>query len=187
MRRRCDPRPIDPRSAPRRGRPRLRGAFLSLALAAGCGGAAPAPGTLYVWTDAKGSTHYTANRSAIPRDHRRGARVVASEPPGAPAQGTAIVVEPDPFNRPGSASGTGGAPVDSGPVGIAELDARIREVEASIARDEEALKALIGDESPEAADSLESSPKLREIAGRLPGLQAELRELRAQRAAKAAR
>jgi uncharacterized small protein (DUF1192 family) len=62
----------------------------------------------------------------------------------------------------------------------ADLDARIGELEARIAADEEALKVLISD--PARAGTLRGSPEVRAIGERLPALQAELAALRAQRA-----
>ena len=61
----------------------------------------------------------------------------------------------------------------------ASQDARIQELEAAIARDQEALKQLLGD--PESAAGLRASPELREISERLPQLQVELQSLLEQR------
>jgi hypothetical protein len=60
----------------------------------------------------------------------------------------------------------------------AQLDARIAELRASIARDEQALQALI---SAERDSPLRDSPELRELARRLPADQAELAALEARR------
>jgi len=57
--------------------------------------------------------------------------------------------------------------------------ARRQELLAAIARDEEALKAHVSSGD----GHLAASPELREIAERLPALQAELRALEAQAAA----
>jgi hypothetical protein len=54
---------------------------------------------------------------------------------------------------------------------------RRAEIEAQIARDQEALKDLISRAEVEGDEPLRSSPELREIASRLPALQAELRDL----------
>jgi hypothetical protein len=62
------------------------------------------------------------------------------------------------------------------------LNNRIREIEAAIARDAEALKIWVAKGSDAGAASFDQSPELRAIAGRMPRLQSELRELR-QRAA----
>lgn len=60
----------------------------------------------------------------------------------------------------------------------AEARARRNELEAQISADEERLKELVSTAGDEAG--LESSPELREIAQRLPRLQAELRALEAR-------
>jgi hypothetical protein len=62
------------------------------------------------------------------------------------------------------------------------LDARIAEVEAEIARDENALKDLISDPDLDAEVPLFDRPEFLEISRRLPGLQARLQELRDERA-----
>ena len=69
----------------------------------------------------------------------------------------------------GSASGAASAVDDPEP--------RIRELEASIAREQEALRALIGAGPREGEDPLHTSPEIRAIAQRLPALQGELRRL----------
>jgi hypothetical protein len=63
----------------------------------------------------------------------------------------------------------------------ADLDQRIAELEAAIAQDEEALRALISREPDAQGPGLVSDPALREIAGRLPGLQEDLRALQDER------
>jgi hypothetical protein len=92
----------------------------------------------------------------------------------------------DPFNAPGRArrvvSERIEEPAPRGGSAPTALDAQIRELEAAIARDQEALMALIGEASPEGADPADDSDELREIARRLPALQADLRALRERRA-----
>lgn len=66
------------------------------------------------------------------------------------------------------------------PPAEASLDARIAELEARIAAEQETLKALISD--PAAAPELRGSSELRAIGERLPALQSELEALRSQRA-----
>ena len=191
MRRRCDRRSIVPHTAPRSRRVLVSGLVLLLGVAAACGGASGGPARLYLWTDEEGGVHYTAQQSAIPRAYRHSARSVVpggSEGPGGAGE---IALATDPAQ---SVSGTGAEPVrgleaksvEAAPPSTPELDTRIREVEAAIARDEETLKVLIAEDPVEGRDSLAESPQLREIAHRLPGLQAELSSLRAQRAAQAA-
>jgi hypothetical protein len=64
----------------------------------------------------------------------------------------------------------------------ADLDARIAELERQIAGDEESLKALLSEVPAPGAPELATRPEFREIALRLPKLQAELRTLQEQRA-----
>jgi predicted aminopeptidase len=61
-------------------------------------------------------------------------------------------------------------------------DAREQQLAAAIAADEEALKALISAPIPDSEARLADSAQLREIARRLPELQAELTALRERRA-----
>jgi hypothetical protein len=194
MRRRRDPRSIFLRSVPRRRRVPILGLLLLLGVAAACGGSSRGSARLYLWTDEEGSVRYTANRSAIPRAYRRSARsvvlggsedaggVVLATDPAQPVTG----VEPDPLDAADPGRGAEAKSVEAAPPSPAELDARIRELEAAVARDQDALKVLIAEDPAEGSDSLEQSQQLRAIAHRLPGLQAELRSLRAQRAARAA-
>jgi hypothetical protein len=58
----------------------------------------------------------------------------------------------------------------------ADVEARIESLEAAIARDEEAIKAMISD--PARVPGLREDPELVAIAERLPRLQAELAALR---------
>lgn len=69
---------------------------------------------------------------------------------------------------------------EDGPAPIPDPEiqaARLAELTAAVERDRERLKQLVSQERA-AEPSLEESPELREIAARLPALQAELRELR---------
>jgi len=164
--------------------------------------ALPAPADegarLYRWSDERGVVRYTPDPGRIPRARRAEAQLVEpGQPPLGAELAPATPLAPD---RPDASLGDSpllrdpiGSPepaqqVETGPPlgesGVSDLDARIRELEATIARDQEALEAMIarpaqGDEG----GSLARSPELREIAGRLPALQAELRQLRAERAA----
>jgi len=63
-----------------------------------------------------------------------------------------------------------------------ELDARIASLERQIAGDEESLKAQISALPAPGTPDLADRPEFREIALRLPKLQAELRTLQDQRA-----
>ncbi|MGH0030999.1 MAG: hypothetical protein ACQGVC_14490 [Myxococcota bacterium] len=128
---------------------------------AGCAGAKPSR-SLYQWTDGDGNVRYTAFPDRIPaaREHTR--RIV--EPGASAAQNASVQRDapPEPVALP-----------------AAGLDARIAELEAQVAEDEEALKVLISD--PKMAETLRGSPEMREIGSRLPGRQAELERLRAER------
>lgn len=189
-----------PRAAPRAGAAaRLAGATagLALALALPTAAAAEEGRALYRWTDEGGAVRYTPDPGRIPRGRRGDAQRVepgeplpaagvataappAAEPPGAPSGSAPVppeAPEPPAPTHPVEASPPGG------PSDASDLDARIRELEAAIARDEEALEALIAGPAQGGDAPLAQSPELREIAGRLPALQAELRQLRAERAA----
>jgi uncharacterized coiled-coil protein SlyX len=113
---------------------------------------------------------------------------VEIRPGAAPPPQTPVYFDPDPRSPvvaiPGespktpTASAEPGAPAQ-GSGGAGDLDARIRELEARIAEDEEALKQLIS--TPGTDADTEVSPELREIAARLPQLQAELASLQQRR------
>jgi uncharacterized coiled-coil protein SlyX len=172
---------------------RWRGWTTALALAL-CGvvpaGAAEENVTLYQWQDSNGVYRYTSEFDRIPRYARDSA--VEIRPGAAPPSNAPVYFDPDPRapvvavpNQPPEApeAATAGAapgtpPQASGAPG--DLDARIRALEARIAADEEALKQLIS--KPGAEADTEVSPEMREIAARLPRLQAELASLRKQRA-----
>jgi hypothetical protein len=112
-----------------------------------------------------------------------------SAPPDATAPGpaTPAVAAAAPASGPAPVA-TAQPPSDSPPVAAPapprslapDRGARRAELAAAIARDEEALKNHVS--SADAA-SIVASPELREIAERLPALQAELRALDAQDAA----
>ena len=90
-------------------------------------------------------------------------------PAGARVHGQQGEVHGGPGLAPAQGSGT-----------ASDLDARIRELEAGIAEDEEALKQRISASGSDADSAV--SPELREIAARLPRLRAELASLRKRRA-----
>ena len=169
-------------TGPQRRQRRIRGAALLLcpllALAAACASPTQRSGygrTLYAWSDVDGVVRYTTYPRRIPvvRLHTmqrvvagRSAAENAERLPGARAADDAL------------SATTVGARADAD-ARAASLAQRIAELEAQIARDEEALKALISD--PEAGPALRSSQELADIATRLPERQAELRALRAER------
>lgn len=142
---------------------------------------------------------------AMPPPPQRPAGGAAAAPlSGAPDAGVAA----DPFNAPGRARAPRGqtlpgtqappgtdagatlTPVPGTPAGTGvdrqaarELEPRIAALEQEIARDEEALKLLISQPAaPDAEDPLLDSDELREIARRLPRLQADLAALHERRA-----
>jgi hypothetical protein len=169
---------------------RWRGWATTLALAlcgAAAAGAAEEPVTLYQWQDSDGVYRYTPRLDRIPRYARDSA--VEIRPGAAPPSNAPVYFDPDPRaavvaipSQSADTATAGAAPgtpaQDSG--ASSDLGARIRELEAQIAEDEETLKQLI---SAAGADAdTEVSPELREIAARLPQLQAELASLRQRRA-----
>ena len=168
---------------------RWRGWATALALAV-CGvapaGAAEETVTLYQWTDSEGVYRYTPEFDRIP-GYARDTAVEIRPGEGPPPQ-TPVYFDPDPRSpvvaipsqsadaaTPSAAPGTPAQ--DSG--ASSDLGARIRELEAQIAEDEEALKQLIS--TPGTDADTEVSPELREIAARLPQLQAELASLQQRR------
>ncbi len=68
----------------------------------------------------------------------------------------------------------------------AGIDSQIAALEADIAKEEERLKELVSEPLPEEASVPGDSPEVREIARRLPALQARLHALHAHRARLAA-
>lgn len=86
-----------------------------------------------------------------------------------PAPAASTARGPQIASRGASASDTSG------------LDARIATLEAEIARDEDAIKDFLSAPAEEGAAPLPDTPEFREIARRLPKLQAELRGLMEQR------
>lgn len=97
------------------------------------------------------------------------------EPAGEPPSASAAAAGP--AGIAGAANAAAVAPVAAAPPALTPTQRdRKAELEAQILRDEEALKTLI---SSAAADAGEPSDELREIARRLPELQAELRALEA--------
>ena len=152
-----------------------------------------ADAAVYQWTDEDGVVRYTADPSRIPGPQR--ATMVRVEPGMAPATAPptaplpvvpgsgATQFEADPFNAPEQARTL--EEVDVAAPGPRAQDvavppqssARRAELVARIAKDEERLKALISSTSPDGSAPLVDSSELREIARRLPALQAELRAL----------
>jgi len=156
--------------APLHPRTLIACAAVSIALAAPV--AARPRDALYQWTDATGAVRYTTQIERIPITQRGAAVRVAGDP--TPRAGEKPAAE-----RPPSAAQPSIPPSPE----VAALDARIAELEKSIAADEAALADYISD--PDRAKRPPESGDIAAIADRLPRLQNELRELRAQRAAAA--
>ena len=174
----------------------LRGALIAaLALSGAAAGVAGAAGAadepevaVWQWTDRDGVTRYTPDFGRIPGYAREGA--VEMRPGAGPPTTTPVYFEPNPrapvVGVPGSVPPTSVGSAEPGPAPAAtsaepadDLDSRIRQLEAQIASDEEALKQLIS--APGAEADVEVSPELREIAARLPQLQAQLASLQKRR------
>jgi hypothetical protein len=96
-----------------------------------------------------------------------------AEPPTAFAPRAAPSEAPAPSAAPGQEPE---APPAPRPLSNAE-QAHRTQIEEQIAADQETLKELIARQAMEGDDPLRESPELREIARRLPALQAELRAL----------
>jgi len=138
------------------------------------------PLVIYQWTDSRGIYRYTPEFDRVPSDARD--TVITIQTGEGPSSNTPIYFDPDPRSKlvevpvPAPATGTArGVPQPD----YTGYDDRIRELEAHIAEDEESLKELIND--PGTASG-EVTAELREIADRLPRLQAELDSLRRGRA-----
>jgi hypothetical protein len=165
---------------------RLWAAVAAFALIASAAPAADETLSLYQWTDSNGVIRYTPDFDRIPSSARH--TVVTIQPGASPPPTTPVYFEPDPREPAVAVPGqppeaTSGSATPATPPAAATTtgtpggDAqRIRELEARIAADEEALKQLISAPGEEADVTV--SPELREIAARLPRLQAELASLR---------
>jgi hypothetical protein len=136
--------------------------------------------TIYQWTDQNGSFRYTPERSRVPRYARDS--IVTIQAGEAPPSKAPVYFNPDPkaevvtVPTPSPRAGPNDPyrPPAAGDQWT-EYDARIREVESLIAEYEEALKVMVSDPDPVADTDI--PPELREIARRLPQLQAELAAL----------
>jgi hypothetical protein len=82
---------------------------------------------------------------------------------------------PAPIAAPGDAASPAPPPP---PLPVADAAAREQQLAAAIAADQEALKGLLAATPAPGEKALSDSPQLREIAHRLPELQAELAALR---------
>jgi len=182
-------------------------AALPLFLAAALG-AVPllARADVYRWVDDTGATHFSTTRDAIPRRYRDAAQLIPSppqkvenpshsQPPPPPVKAPEPVQGPDlpvpaPNELPAPVSGPEGnaAPVPVEPSAVAPVSAsrpddprgeEIAELEGRIERDREELRKLISTQRWDSSE-LAKDPHVREIAERLPRLQAELAVLRSE-------
>jgi hypothetical protein len=149
-----------------------------LGLAAACASPAQRSGygrKLYAWSDVNGVVRYTTYPRRIPVVRLHTMQLVVA---GRSAAENAALLPGARAADDARSATAAGAQADAD-AREASLARRIAELEAQIARDEEALKVLISD--PEAAPALRSSQELADIAARLPERQEELRALRAER------
>ncbi len=159
---------------------------LSSALSTAAIGAAEREVELYRWLDHQGEVRYTSDLSRIPNSRRNTVvRVIPQSVPSAAssvAPDAAALPGADPFNAPGQARAVDArdlAPETAlGGRSWPELDTRIAELETLVAQDEETIKQMISTPQTAGDDDLIHSQALREIAARLPVLQAELAELK---------
>jgi uncharacterized coiled-coil protein SlyX len=162
----------------------LLGAFL-IAIGLNGAGAAEegAPPTIYRWIDQNGIAHYTTDPEQLPealRAHLPERRAVENPPLSAqaPASVDAWIGQeraPEPEVAMGDASAAAGV---AGGDAASTLDARIAELEAAIADDEELLKGDLTD-----ASAPDSNETLKQVAARMPARIEELKRLRAEREA----
>jgi hypothetical protein len=133
---------------------------------------------LYQWTDSDGVVRYTTEITRIPLGQRGDAVVVAGAHAAAPREKPTAPSAAQPEAAPAPPS----APPDPA---VAALDARIAELEKRIAEDEAALADYISDPDRAKPENEPAKGEVAAIADRLPKLQSELRDLKAQRAAAA--
>lgn len=173
---------------------------------------------IYKWVDEEGIAHFTADPERVPENVRSLIRKEAEqerrdrqEPEGTPPEAAAPARDraehwaemeaapSDAAEGPEARDISQGAAPETGARAArpsaalraqrAELEQRIHELEAQIARDEERIKELLSRPREQAQPPGEggeaapvAGPELREVAMRLPRLQEELRELRERRA-----
>jgi hypothetical protein len=154
----------------------------------------PKPTPIYRWVDENGIAHYTTDPDRIPASLRRRYGIPAqplrqekldARAP-APAEPEAWAAQEKGDLPPASAPAPqpAGPDVAAGPPAgdrLSQIELRIAELSASIAADEDALSAWIGD--PAAGDPIEvgAKPEFREIAQRLPRRIQELEALQRER------
>jgi hypothetical protein len=157
------------------------------------------PPIIYKWIDEDGIAHYTADLQRVPenvRSHVTTPGVPSRTAPSRdgparspdPSQRWVIEDAPPPDEDLSLPHTTGldpqqreRAPSPALAAERAALDAEIADLEDRVARDEEALVELLANPDDSEDAELPEKPEFREIALRLPKLQAELRELRERR------
>ena len=127
--------------------------------------AAPARAEIYRWIDDAGVAHFTTDRKQVPGRYRSSLSVVR-------ADRDAIPVDTLPL-PPGATPPF----LEQSREPPRRQAAAIEKLEAEIARDRERIKQLIS-QGRWGGDELLTDPELRELAERLPRLQAELDALR---------
>ena len=183
------------RSLPRR-LPCLLALVLALAgFASAAADDAPARTPIYKWVDANGIAHYTTDPDRIPAEVRGLADELREREDARAADAPARATQ-SPAADAWAVRDAAPAPVDAAPPEAAdapasgarredpadapELDGRIAVLEEEIARDEERIKAWVSDPAVDPV-TLADDPEFRELAARLPRLQADLRSLQEQK------
>ncbi len=155
---------------------------------------APERAPIYKWVDANGIAHYTTDPERIPaevrglaQERREGEDARAAGVPAAATESPAADAWAGHDARPVDAAppDTAGAPGADVPrehaaADVREIEGRIAALQEEIARDEERIKAWVSDPAVDPV-TLADDPEFRELAARLPQLQAELRSLREQK------
>jgi hypothetical protein len=173
-------------------------ALLALAFSVVVASAAEKDSALYQWTDERGNVRYTPDPDRVPSS-RRGTLLrlePGMPPPPAPIRPAAapapVPGEPAPAATTparGAPAAAAATPAPSAPAAAPQPPpapgagdvAREQQLAAAIAADQEALKVLIAAQPAPGDAPLAESAQLREIAQRLPQLQAELHALRERR------
>lgn len=145
---------------------------------------------LWMWVDGDGGARYTPDPSTVPSSRRSSLlRVEANmpldsiaglaQPPALYAPSDEYSAADDPFANSGSTAIPGGDRFaqSAQPVESPQARARREELRDLIAADEERIKELISEKTGDSPRT--PSPELRELAQRLPALQAELSALEA--------
>jgi len=130
---------------------------------------------VYKWVDENGQAHYTVERSEIPPYLRRRLRPGVMAPVAEPTTERVALEEIRPAYGLEASMGT------TLPDPPARSVDEIAELEEQIRRDRETLKDLISREGLKGSE-FTNDPRVREIAERLPRLQAELDALRREAA-----